>query len=97
MEQLGLLYLRKHQLDQAERVFDDMSQLKGGQLETEYRTKALAGQIVLADLRGEPDERIDELLDELKSRKFDYLSELGRYVDIIDRRLRSRSNDYDSD
>lgn len=52
-EQLGLLYLRTLKLDQAAEIFDAMSRLEGGPLETEFRTKALAGQAVIANLRGE--------------------------------------------
>ncbi len=83
MEQLGLLYLKTQKLDQAEQVFEKMSQ----SLEAEFQTKALAGQIVLADLRGEPEDRVTELLNKLESRKFDDRSDLRRYVDIIQRRL----------
>ena len=96
MEQLGLLYLRTQKFDQAEQVFEDMSQLKGGELEAKYKTKALAGQIVVADLRGET-ERVGELLEELQSQKLDYRSRLGGYVEAIIQRRRSQSDEGDSE
>ena len=95
MEQLGLLYLKTLQLDQAAQVFQAMSQLEGGPLEAEYRTNALAGEIVLADLRGEPD-RVEELLGQLELQKFNYRSDLGRYVEMIKQRRQPRFNSNDS-
>ncbi len=86
-EQLGVLYLRTLKLNQAENVFNAMSELPGEGLAAEYRTKALAGQAVVAYLK-EDHPRAEALLEELDAQEpIEIQSPLQSYVEEIKRRI----------
>ncbi len=87
MEQLGILYLRRLQYNRASQVFGEMRKLEGDALEEEYRTKALAGQAVIASLQNDH-ARAKELLDQFDAeKKSDLRGPLKKYVKEVQARL----------
>ena len=56
MEQLGLLHLRKLDLDRANAVFEQLGKTEGSPRDEEFHTKALVGRAVIANLKGDNEE-----------------------------------------
>ncbi|MCA9070586.1 MAG: serine/threonine protein kinase, partial [Planctomycetaceae bacterium] len=86
-EHLGAYYVHSWQLDRAAKIFSEMVELKGGQLELTFHFKGLVGQAVIASLKGQNDQAWKLLKESNWESHLESTSPLRSFADALDQQL----------